>query len=273
MRRPRRHRTRAQAKVYKLITGVIDKKSGAIKAPEVKNTIMLRHWEKDLYGDVEVAKLLIGIGLDAEIRPVLNQYNVNATSASEVFGISPKRVPEAMEIENILDLRRADGEAPVYSSGRRVQPLVVKGARSLVLTALGVHAAEEPTDEEIAFLREGHRADGADVDILAYEEELTASYDIGDLATNGSHEESAQYSLWPQEEREFAELLRGHERVYVESRNAHVPLYDRDEISDDEVEEAGRYLIKQGQGNINRGEIMLTLADFRRKRKVADNAA
>lgn len=261
----KRVRTRAQDKVSRIIKTAISRKKGAIKAPELKNSILIRHWD-DLYSDVEVARMLIGTGLDAEIRPILNEYKTGL-SVSTVFGISPQRPATAMEIENILDLRRADGSRPVSDDGRNIDIKVVRGARALFLSALGMHQEAEPTEEEIAYLKEGLMADGTDVDIEDYETKASATYDIDDLAANGNRQENVQYSLWPEDEREFAELLRGHDvRVYIPSRGAHVPLYDREQVTEDEVEEAAKYLIKQASGLTTRAQVMLTLAEFRRKR-------
>lgn len=78
----------------------------------------------------------------------------------------------------------------------------------------------------------------------------------------GTHdEEPPQLDLFPANERDLVKQI-GKARIWLPSRKAHVQYHD---LSADEVEESGIYYKVHGQGEIDLGDLLLTLADLRRR--------
>lgn len=72
-----------------------------------------------------------------------------------------------------------------------------------------------------------------------------------------------QGELWPEDQRDLVSKI-GHEMLFVPERDEFVPLHPN-EISADELDSAGQYLIDKGEDTITRGQNCQRLAALVRK--------
>jgi hypothetical protein len=92
---------------------------------------------------------------------------------------------------------------------------------------------------------------------------ILSQYDDGPVSEDQDRGQ-ASLDLWSPGERHIARQI-GDVRAFVLSRGAHVILYDREQITPDEVAEAGAYLITHGHGCVRQGNYLLALAAQRRR--------
>ncbi len=136
----------------------------------------------------------------------------------EIFGLDPKEPPTGQALEHVLAGRRVDGTATVDRNGKEMTPEALKGPQRRFLTALGVRAGTEPTDEQMANIRAGKAAGGFDVPKPDYQRVIHATkapLGFADLTYSADKTLSAAFALGSEAER--AIILGVHQNAVADA--------------------------------------------------------